>query len=1293
MNLPPFRPQWLNRRFSINKLTILSILTLFIASLTWAHQKNHRGWDDILQNAARIGDQAVIQHYLKEGLKINQPDPYGRTLLHWAVSQGNEKLTQELLKKGADPRARNRKHQDRTPLHEAISQGHVPLFKLLLKHGAQVTDSLKDQTTPLHLAVARQQEEITKILLKKNAHINPKDNQGRTPLFRAAKTGNITLVKHLLKHKADKNIKNNDHLLPWQIADEQGYPKIVTLLNPPPPIIKKKSPPVPTMATNGVVALHRQATQAEARMAQRLLREEARREAEAPAELMHDEASMAEESAPSATDTAETMGFAPPPPASPTAATPSRMRLTQKKAKKKEQIKTWKRSTITPNYARLKIGDQEELPLSALQTNVHIDGFRARVVIDTFYYNDKNQQFEGNFQLRLPEGATPYFLAFGALRVQSDLQFKKPIFLEPKEAQQMHGDPEKILEARAKSWDKPKVARMVSKTKAAHAYGETVRKSVDPALMEWSGAGVFSTKVFPLEAKTMHRIVIAYDMDLNALASHDQFRLDLPSNTEEHRVDITITQPKGVEIEVLPKGEKIHSTKKIYHAHFESPKTSHITVNISQPKTLLLTGKDPETGDYFATRFTPDLPDTSRKSNQNDAIFLIDTSLSANPDQINVWLQMLETILENNRDQIKQFAVAFFNIETNWWRQAFTPNTKENVQALMRYAHNLSLEGATDLSTALKEANLPTWYKQKKQNAHWDIFLLSDGAITWGEDNLHSLSTLLQNQNRKALFAYRGGFSGTDTRMLQHLTRISGGALFSVMGEKEVNKAAKAHRSRPWYIEKVTLKGAQDHLFAGQPTTIYPGQSLTLVGRGPLKDQTVQLTLQQGQIKKQISIPLPQAINSPLTPRIYGQVAVSQLEAFEQLTEALAKAYASHFRVTGPSSSLLMLESEADYQRFNIKPKENAFVVQSALAKKAIQQAQAQKDAALISAKKRFISWVEQLNNQPGFSFEQNLAFKMALEKMPESAFIILSERLDSLQRTRQTQQKQTKKALNSQSLDYDLISDEAQRRWEDYGATDALRVLSSLIERAPGDTVMARDVAYTTHHWGLPGHAYYLLRRTALARPYEPQTYHALAQVLSKMQQTDLAIAFYEIGLAGKWPGRFGSFSHILTLDYLRLLQQIQRGKQKTSIPHFAKARLKRLQKKVKAQNGADLVIIISWNTDRTDIDLHVEEPTGEVCYYQNKQTRIGGQITQDVTQGFGPEMYWLPAQKPGTYTIRAKYYASDRNRASTRTKVFMTLIRHWGEKNEQITQKVITLKKRSAMHHLATIEIPEKR
>jgi tetratricopeptide (TPR) repeat protein len=251
----------------------------------------------------------------------------------------------------------------------------------------------------------------------------------------------------------------------------------------------------------------------------------------------------------------------------------------------------------------------------------------------------------------------------------------------------------------------------------------------------------------------------------------------------------------------------------------------------------------------------------------------------------------------------------------------------------------------------------------------------------------------------------------------------------------------------------------------------------------------------------------------------------------------------------------------------------------------------------------------------------------------------------------------------------------------------DGLKALSSLIERNPGNTVLARDVAFTALDWGLDAQAYFLFKRVLSARPYEPQTYLAIAKTLSQIGKKELALLYYEIALQGSWQPRFGEFKRIATLDYIHFLSHV---KDQNSFRHadYAQSRFQTLQGEMK-ETTADLMLVISWNTDNTDVDLHVIEPTGEECYYQHRETKIGGYLTQDVTQGYGPEMYILPDAKSGNYNVKVKYFSSDRNRATTRTKVYATIYQNWGKENESVKTQVVSLADKKEMHDIVTIEV----
>src|SRR5438477_277481 len=77
------------------------------------------------------------------------------------------------------------------------------------------------------------------------------------------------------------------------------------------------------------------------------------------------------------------------------------------------------------------------------------------------------------------------------------------------------------------------------------------------------------------------------------------------------------------------------------------------------------------------------------------------------------------------------------------------------------------------------------------------------------------------------------------------------------------------------------------------------------------------------------------------------------------------------------------------------------------------------------------------------------------------------------------------------------------------------------------------------------------------------------------------------------------------------------------------------RLERLAASQLQADLRVTISWNTDATDVDLWVIEPDGTKCYYQHNRTKNGGELSQDKTQGYGPESFQVAKALPGAYTV----------------------------------------------------------
>lgn len=664
---------------------------------------------------------------------------------------------------------------------------------------------------------------------------------------------------------------------------------------------------------------------------------------------------------------------------------------------------------------------------------------------------------------------------------------------------------------------------------------------------------------------------------------------------------------------------------------------------------------------------------------------MVDTSLSSSPDKFNVWLNLLESTLNNNRDSLKEFGVLFFNVDQHFWKNKYVANTPENVAELKTMLESLALEGATDLCGAVQSVAKADWTGDKDNRP--DLFLLSDGAATWGETDLRLINQVLQQPQLGSLFAYQTGLSGTSISGLRFLAGQSGGAVFSVATEDEVATASTAHRKRPWQLKSITAAGASDILTAGRVQWFYPGQTITIVGRGNV-DETVELQFQQGNESKTVSLK-PTTIESDLASRMYGHVAVGQLESLGSQVFDVSAAYARHFRITGKTCSLLMLESEADYKRFDIKPQEDLFVVKAKATSKLVAETLEKFAEQLIDPKAKLLAWLGRLESMPGMKFKMPTALKLAMDDIEVTA---ISQPMNSSLTTKESLSGAYKSLLKQEQLDYGRISAEASRRSvsseAESSVDDTIKVYSSLVERSPGDIVVARDVAFTALELDRPATAFHLLRRVAKARPFQGNIYPAIGQCLAQLGKGDMAIVYYEIAMNGTFQRQGGQFKQIVAAEYIHVLRQIVSGKLESSVKDFASARLETLGKHLPF-GTADVVVTMMWNQDQTDVDLHVVEPSGEECSYQHTKTKSGGRITSDIRTGFGPEMYYNANAPRGKYQLKAKFFGNGQNRTSTRNKVYVTILRGFGTDQESITRKAVQLSKVGEVESVMTFGI----
>lgn len=582
------------------------------------------------------------------------------------------------------------------------------------------------------------------------------------------------------------------------------------------------------------------------------------------------------------------------------------------------QTRTWVRSTLTDNTARLMTADNRYLPLTAMRADVRIVGLRARVLLQMDFYNDSNWQREANFQLRLPENASAYYVAFGDVILRNDDQ---PALLPSATS---GFKPSELRLDQTNITAKLKEGVMVPVKQARKAYDTITRAARDPALVEWQGSGIYSVQVFPLLAYQTHRVVLGYEMDLPQKDQSRHYVFNAP--TERVPVDLYVRMDAATrqllqQVTAVPV-KSVYGDEHLFH--FRPASGEAITLNFDGEADQLLTGEDPATGKYFALSMNSQLPTTLARPSRDHGIFALDISARATSDMsFHQQVALLQQLLAANEDVLKHFAVLTFDVGTHWMQPRFMANNKQVRSDLANQLYKLNLAGATDLHRALRETAQPSWFNGTASNIKWDVFLLTGGKATWGETRPRALLDALDSKHVAGVYAYIPFTNNADVDVLDLLTDAHHGAVFHTGYISPYDTAGrdpvlKAHRMLSWRIVGMEAAGANDVISSGNVRYHYNDQRLRFVGRGtPTGPITLILESNGKKVRHTVARPKLQ-INSPLVPRMYGETVVSQLEDRAEIDDALVVAYASYFRVARKTVSLLMLETEADYQRFGI---------------------------------------------------------------------------------------------------------------------------------------------------------------------------------------------------------------------------------------------------------------------------------------------------------------------------------------------------------------------------------------
>jgi len=236
-----------------------------------------------------------------------------------------------------------------------------------------------------------------------------------------------------------------------------------------------------------------------------------------------------------------------------------------------------------------------------------------------------------------------------------------------------------------------------------------------------------------------------------------------------------------------------------------------------------------------------------------------------------------------------------------------------------------------------------------------------------------------------------------------------------------------------------------------------------------------------------------------------------------------------------------------------------------------------------------------------------------------------------------------------------------------------AIQILTNVAEIDLDNYELLKALAYKFEEYKLYDFAVYTYKEILKLRPEDVQSYRDLALVYeytgAYQKSADLLYQIVNGDFLMKDENRRFLGVEVIALNEFNRMLHLY--KKELKIQHYDKKFIK--------NTPTEFRIVIDWNHNDTDIDLWVIDPEKEKCYYSNKRTKTGGLMSNDMTQGFGPEQFVSKGVLTGTYKIKAQYYSNSQQKVSGPTFFKVTVYKYHGTKNEIKTTQLIRLEKAS--------------
>jgi len=904
---------------------------------------------------------------------------------------------------------------------------------------------------------------------------------------------------------------------------------------------------------------------------------------------------------------------------------------------------------------------KKQLGLSSLDIKVEVVGNIATTTYDMLFYNPSNTILEGELNFPLGEG---HNVSRFALDINGKLR----------------------------------EAVVVDKELGRVAFEQIVREGVDPALLEKGTGNNYKARIYPIPANGYKQVVLAYEQELtlNEGTQYYHLPLNFKNTLEDFKLEIIVFDQKSEP--VIEKGKLAGLDFKNWEKNF---RTKIAKKNFVPNKSLLIKIPTPANAektiaheDYFYVYKS--IVSKKKLRNKPKSITLFwDASLSVKDRNLEKELAFLDNYLS----YLNTATINFISFSNTILSKKSFKIKNGNWGALKKEIEQTVYDGGTNYNVIFNNASKSDFnllfsdgmasLNTPEFNTKRPLFIINSVA----KSNHTLLNSIAEDSN--------GSYINLNTKTLPEATALMTYELYKFLGYTSNSKDLEVYPNSPVSI-------VNDFSIAGK--NFKPNDKLVLnFGYSNEAPQKITITL------KDITT------ENKSAKRIWAQKKLNTLEVNSKTNKTEITTLGLNYNLVTDYTSLIVLDNVRDYVRYKITPpKELLEEYNKILAEIEDKKKHTISEAVSLSRNTNItnipeegrvivdsfsdsevpLQLVEVVEDEMEVSEDVEVSYDMdrstindsisnpKIVKYREKLIVkdrpVTAEYIKALEKTKTKNQAyqlyltQRKDFLKTPAYYVD-ISNYFQERFNERKLS--FRILSNIPESDFDNYELLKVFGYQLQYNNQHDLAVFIFERILELRPEDSQSYR------------DLALAYEK---TGKCQEALDLYNSIITGDlYKNNNRRIFEGLSliaKNEIKHLIELykddlNLDNIEKTLLDNTGYDLRIVIDWNHNDTDIDLHIIDPNLEECYYKHQKTKIGGNMSPDMTQGFGPEEFTLPKAKKGDYFIKVKYYGDRYQKEDNPTFMKVTIFKHYNSKKETIETKIIRLTKKDDQEIIAKL------